>query len=365
MQKARVALALGGGGMKGFAHIGVIRALEELGIEPVVYAGTSIGALIAAARGCGASVRRMTEHAERLKRRDLFRLNHVAMLLERMRAPSIYAGEPLRALIEENVPEGRFDALPVQVLVSTVDVERGTQIAWGLPGLRDVSVRDAVYASCALPGFFPPGQVNGRLCIDGGTIDNLPVAVAAPYADVVIAVDVGSSELSNNESIVARGFANTYMRAATVMMHALQNYQLTQWDGPPMVLVRPRLGHVGWLRFGDTPALIDEGYRAAREALRNFGEIAAAAGGVFPRKRVRIEVDRALCVGCGTCVAMAPDTMKLDAEHKAVTQTATVTWSPADGEFIHHCPTGALSVAPARRSGQPVLRASASTAKRS
>jgi NTE family protein len=363
--RTRVALALGGGGMKGFAHIGVIRALEELGIVPTLYAGTSIGALIAAARAGGASLDVMAEHATLLKRRDLFRLNHVGMLLERMRSPSIYQEAPLRELIERNVPPGRLADLPVPALISTVDVERGSQLVWGLPGLDNVSVSDAVYASCALPGFFPPGRVNGRLCIDGGTIDNLPAAITADRADVVIAVDVGSSELSQGESIASHGFAATYMRAATVMMHALQLYQLNQWDGPPMVLIRPKLGQVGWLQFGDTPKVIEEGYRAAKEALRHFEEVAAATGGVFPRRRVRVEVDRAKCIGCGICVAMAPDLMALDSTGKAVSKTISVTWSPADGEFIHHCPTAALSVVPARRSNQPAARASASTAKRS
>jgi NTE family protein len=198
--------------MKGFAHIGVIRALEELGIVPTLYAGTSIGALIAAARAGGASLDVMAEHATQLKRRDLFRLNHVGMLLERMRSPSIYQEAPLRELIERNVPPGRLADLPVPALISTVDVERGSQLVWGLPGLDNVSVSDAVYASCALPGFFPPGRVNGRLCIDGGTIDNLPAAITADRADVVIAVDVGSSELSQGESIASHGFAATYMR---------------------------------------------------------------------------------------------------------------------------------------------------------
>src|SRR4029434_1015734 len=93
---------------------------------------------------------------------------------------------------------------------------------------------DAVYSSCALPGFFPPGHVDGRQCIDGGTIDNLPVAIAAQHADAVIAVDVGSSDLSHNTDASAQGFAATYVRAATVMMHALQIAPLSEWAGPPM-----------------------------------------------------------------------------------------------------------------------------------
>src|ERR1700755_3653151 len=81
----RIALVLGGGGMKGFAHIGVMQALEERGIVPTVYAGTSIGALLAGARLGGMPVEELRVRAESLRRRDLFRLNHFGMLMERMR----------------------------------------------------------------------------------------------------------------------------------------------------------------------------------------------------------------------------------------------------------------------------------------
>ncbi len=111
-----------------------------------------------------------------LRRRDLFRINHFGMLMERMRSPSIYLEEPLRDLTHAVVPEGTFANLPGRLLVNTVDIERGMQVIWGLPGLQNVSVRDAVYASCALPGYFPPGRVGDRLCVDGGVVDNLPVA---------------------------------------------------------------------------------------------------------------------------------------------------------------------------------------------
>lgn len=339
----RIALVLGGGGMKGFAHIGVLRALEESGVRPACYAGTSIGALIAAAYVGGMPLDEMERRALVLRRRDLFRINHVGMLLERMRSPSIYLEEPLRALCRAAVPHVRFDELPAQLLVNTVDVERGTQVVWGLPGLRDVFVDDAVYASCALPGFFPPGHVDGRTCIDGGTIDNLPVAVAAQHADAVIAVDVGSSDLSHNTDAASQGFAATYMRAATVMMHALQLAPISEWNGTPMFLIRPRLGHVGWLSFSHTGDVIAEGYRCAHEALGQLSACLTAPGGVFPREAFRITVDRDVCTGCGLCAALAPRTMGLDAGGKAFARTEVVDWSSADGDFVRHCPTQAIS----------------------
>jgi len=339
----RIALVLGGGGLKGFAHIGVLQALTEWGIRPSLYAGTSIGALVAAAGASGMPTSAMAKRAMLLHRRDLFRLNHVGMLLERRRASSIYAGEPLRALCEANVPACTFDMLPVPVLVNTVDVERGTQTVWGLPGLRDVPVCDAVYASCALPGFFPPGPVGGRLCIDGGTIDNLPVQIAGLGADAVIAVDVGSTDLSHSRDVLSKGFAAIYMRAATAMMHALQLVPLTNWTGPPMLLIRPRIGHVGWLSFSDTDALIAEGYRAAREALAIWDTVLAAPrGSIYPQRRVRIDVDRRKCTGCALCVALAPDVMRLDSTGRA-RAISEVQWSPADGDFILQCPTNAMS----------------------
>lgn len=339
----KIAVVLGGGGVKGFAHIGVLRALEERAIQPTTYAGTSIGALLAAAAVNGMSVDEMAQRAESLRRRDLFRINHFGMLLERMRSPSIYMEEPLRELCRAVVPAGTFADLPIRLLVNTVDVERGTQVVWGLPGLQDVQVQDAVYASCALPGFFPPGKVNGRTCVDGGVIDNLPVSIASLDADLVIAVDVGSSDLTPVADAGTQGFASIYMRSATTMMHALQQFPLDHWGGPPMVLIRPKVGEE-WLSFSGTAQHIREGYRAAKLALEHYDAYLEQPGGVFPRKRVELSVNRERCIGCGLCVALAPQSMGLDSSGKAFARTRTADWSPSDGDFVHHCPTAAIEV---------------------
>ena len=337
----RIALVLGGGGMKGFAHIGVMKALEERGIVPTSYAGTSIGALLAAAHIGGFTPDQLAERAESLKRKDLFRINHFGMLMERMRSPSIYLEEPLRDLCRAVVPAGTFADLSMPLLVNTVDLERGSPVVWGLPGLQNVYVQDAVYASCALPGYFPPGKVGERLCVDGGVIDNLPVAIAALDADLVIAVDVGSTDLRPIHDGQSLGFANIYIRAATTMMHALQQFPLTHWQGPPMVLIRPRCGE-DWLSFANIDATIREGHRAAHKALEDIDAFYDQPGGVYPRRRFEIEVDRERCIGCGLCVALAPTMMGLDAQGKAYTRTRTADWSPADGEFVHQCPTHAI-----------------------
>jgi NTE family protein len=219
-------------------------------------------------------------------------------------------------------------------------------MVWGLPGHQDVYVDDAVYASCAIPAFFPPGRVDGRLCIDGGTIDNLPVSVAARDADAIIAVDVGNTHLHHDEGVTEGGFASISMRAASVMMHMLQSMQLAGWSGPPMILVRPRVAHLEWFRFADTEDIIAEGYRAGAEALKDLDRCLEAPGGIFPRQLKLLTVESGKCNGCGLCVAAAPSVMSLDLQGHAFPRTEIVDWSPADGEFVRHCPTGALRATP-------------------
>ncbi len=338
----RIALVLGGGGLKGFAHIGVFRALKELGIEPTVVAGTSIGALIGAAYARGMDIPEMEDRARALKRRDLFRLNRMGMLLERQHSRAIYLDEPLREVVKSVATEKRFDQLKRTLLVNTVDIQRGSQIVWGLPGLRDISVADAVYASCALPGFYPPGEIKGRLCVDGGVLDNLPVSIAGRGMDAVIAVDTGSSDLEPENDIATAGFASIYVRAATTMMHALQLAPFATWTRPPMILIRPKVNHIGWFSFSHTEELLEAGYKAAMEACTHYEECIAWGIGVFPRRAMEIKVDRDKCIGCTLCTALAPDVMAMDAQQKAYPLTPVVEWSPADGDFVHHCPTFAI-----------------------
>src|SRR2546423_4874014 len=306
-QAHKIALVLGGGGLKGFAHIGVFRALKEMGIVPTVVAGTSIGALIGAAYVRGMPVDEMADRARALKRRDLFRLNRIGMLLERQHSPAIYLEEALRNVVKSVSTEKRFDQLKRTLLVNTVDIRRGSQVVWGLPGLRHVSVADAVYASCALPGFYPPGLIDNRLCVDGGVIDNLPVSMASRGMDAVIAVDTGSSDLEPENDIATAGFASIYMRAATTMMHALQLAPFSTWTRPPMILIRPKVNHIGWFSFANTDELLEAGYAAAVEACKPYEECITWGVGVFPRRAVQITVDRQKCIGGTLCTSPAPD----------------------------------------------------------
>lgn len=341
--RPRIGLILGGGGLKGFAHIGVLEVLHRAGIDPVLMAGSSIGSLIASAYALGTPVGTMRDRALSLTRKDLFRVN-TAGFARGFRSPSIYAGEPLRALIAGVIPDLRFDQIAQPLLVNTVDLDGGMQLMWGSRGFRDASIRDAVYASCALPGFFPPGRVSGRMCVDGGTVDNMPVTAAAEGLDLLIAVDVGNSEVELTKDTAAGGIASIFMRSATLMMRTLQRWPLLHWHGPPLVLIRPHVSRYGWFNFDAIPTLIAAGATAAREALPAIPEALRIGHGVFPRQLVSITVSREACTACGQCIAMAPHAMTRAADGKAAPVQAEFEWSPVESDFTVHCPTGAIQI---------------------
>ena len=342
----RTALVLSGGGLKGFAHIGVLRALEERGVKPTCYAGTSIGALIAAAQVAGMNSHDLAERARGLRRQDLFRIDRWGMVRKRMRCPSLYLEGPIRGLCGGIVPTGTFNDLRTPLLVSTVEVEHGRQVVWGLPGLRDVKVADAVYASCAIPGLLPPGRVGELVCVDGAAMDNLPAVVASRGADAVIAVDVGSTNFAHTTGGIPQGFAATYVRATQVTMSTLQTRQLADWAGPPLLLIRPAVCHHRSLDFPEVEELIAAGYKAASAAFDEIGDSLLGPGGVYPQRLVRVTVDREKCVGCTVCVTHAPRFLGMDASGKAYVRASPITWSPLDEEIVDQCPTRAIGVRP-------------------
>jgi NTE family protein len=266
------------------------------------------------------------------------------MVTRRLLSPSLYLAGPLDALVRDIVPPTTFRRLEVPLLVNTVDLERGAQLVWGLPGLQDVPIADAVYASCAVPGFFPPRVIQGRACVDGGVMDNLPAPIAVQGMDAVIAVEVGTSSLAVTRRINEKGFAAIYMRSAQIMMRSLQAAQLSGWAGPPLLLIRPAVWQYNWFSFAHTREMIAAGYAAANDALDRAGDALLSAGGVYPRRLIELSVDRAKCIGCRLCVTLAPDVMMMDGTGKAAVIEPMLEWSRAEGDFVHQCPTDAIRV---------------------
>jgi NTE family protein len=265
-------LVLSGGGLKGLAHIGVFRALEERGLSPSLVVGTSIGSLIGAAWAAGASVAEMELRARQVRRRDVFRVAHVDMAFRRMLAPALYRREPLDALVGSLVGDVTFSQLSRRLLVNTADLNSGQQVMWGMPGFRDVRVADTVIASCALPGIFAPREINGRAYVDGAVVDNMPVRQAAAIGEgAIVAVNVAANDIERS-GVETQGFAATYIRGLEIVMHRQIDAQLRNWEGPPLVLVSPKVEHISMFAFDRTEELLCAGYEATIAALDSHGD---------------------------------------------------------------------------------------------
>lgn len=347
--RSQFSLVLGGGGLKGLAHVGVLRALEERGLVPEVVVGSSIGALIGAAWATGMSIAEMEDRALSIRRQDVFRVAHIDMALRRMLSPAVYRREPMEQLIESLVGHKTFDELPRRLVVNTVDLNSGKQILWGLPGLTRAKVADAVFASAALPGIMAPKPIEGRVCVDGAVIENLPIRAAlAVCRGPILAVDVGGSG-GQRHAIERQGFAATYTRGLEIVMQTQAEEILRDWTGPPIILVRPQVERISMFAFNRTPYLIAEGFRALNSTLDQLpSELAALPNGIHPQWEIELAIDPKTCVGCGCCFAREPEVFGPGPDGKAIVHRSRQWWSPLGDRVARSCPTGAITAVPAR-----------------
>jgi NTE family protein len=256
------------------AHIGVLRALEEAEIRPTIYAGSSAGAVVAAAAAHGFALSDLESVADRLQRSSVFQIDYVNLLRYGLRTPALYRSERLLAVCRELFGNITFRDLTTPLIVSTVDVETASPLWWGLSSLPNASIADAVYASCAMPGLLPPGRVGDRLCMDGGVLDPLALGALAPLADLVIAVvlDRGASVPPSRSSL--RPAPSLWWHAQSIVMRDLSRHTIEDWVGPPLLVIRPDLRQAHSLRGGDSRQMIRAGYEAALEALSTWeGEV--------------------------------------------------------------------------------------------
>ena len=268
-------LVLSGGGLKGLAHVGVLRALQERGLRPSLVVGSSIGSLVGAAWASGASLDVLAARALAVRRRDVFQVAHYDMAVRRLLSPAIYSREPLDRLIQSVLGERTFRDLISPLLVSTVDLNSGEQVVWGTPERRDVRLADAVFASCALPGIFPPRAIGGRYYVDGAVVENLPVRLAAQAApnQPLLAINVAAATGVVRERVEEQGFAATYIRGLEIVMQSQISTHLRRWEGPPLLLVEPRVEHISMFSFRHQAELLAEGYRATAAALETVGSL--------------------------------------------------------------------------------------------
>lgn len=268
--RPKIGLALSGGGMRGLAHIGVLKVLEREGIPIDLLAGTSMGGLVGAAYAAGLSLEYIEQEALRMGS-----LRQIIPFFDRsISNPSVLQGKKVEDYLCELLGEVRFEELRVPLAVVAVDLNREEKVV-----LHEGRVRDAVRATIALPGLFMPVKRGDRLLVDGGLLDNLPADVVRGMgAERVIAVDVSTSretvslftERLYRHRFMPSGFVElleVLWRSLNVMMHEMDRQCLER--AATDLLLRPSLppGVTVLTGFSLVEETIESGTRAAEDAL--------------------------------------------------------------------------------------------------
>lgn len=193
--KKTLALALGGGGVKGLAHVAVFKALDELQLKPDYIVGTSVGAIVGALYAKGMSADAIIEQARNIsgksesgnsllqRGRELITFTK---LLQFEKAPGgLFAAKGLFNQFLEDLENETFDSLKIPFAAVACDFHNGETVV-----LHDTPLLPSIKASMAVPGIFAPVSICDRLLVDGGLVNNLPCDIAAEHGDIVIASDL-------------------------------------------------------------------------------------------------------------------------------------------------------------------------------
>jgi len=179
MAKPRIGLVLGAGGARGWCHIGVLRALDAMGIRPDVIAGTSMGAVVGAARAAD-RLQALEDWARAQTRRSI-----LGLIDARLTGGGVVGGAGIVAMLRGLDMPAKIEDLPIPFTAVATDLRNGREV-W----LRSGDLVDAVRASVAIPGLINPQKLDGTWLLDGGLVNPVPVSAArALGADVVIAVN--------------------------------------------------------------------------------------------------------------------------------------------------------------------------------
>lgn len=270
---SRVVAVFGGGGAKSLACLGAWKALTEAGLAPSQVVGTSMGAVIAAACASGATYDEIVIAARSLSQRDVARVDPLA-LLQGVFASHLLKPAGLRRAIERFVPATRFDQLRIPLTITATDLDSGELVLFG--GQHPAPLQDALFASCALPLYFPPAVIDGRRLADGGLRAVLALEVAQRIpADLVVAVHVGPG-FDEPPPTPSRGLPRlppplirAHGEAIRIMMAAQTEQAIARWpkQAPRLVVVRAVAEREATFAVGAGERYLEAGYRGTQRAL--------------------------------------------------------------------------------------------------
>jgi NTE family protein len=250
---AKIALVLGAGASKGFAHIGVLKVLEGNQIPIHLIVGTSVGSFAGSLYAYGYDAFALQKLSFSIERTDI-----VDLILP---DNGFIKGEKLEEYINKMVKNTPLERLKIPFYAVATDVQSGEEVIFGT-GNTGAAVR----ASCSVPGVFRPVRIGDRMYVDGGVVSPVAVEAAKKYgADVVFAVDISSSV----ESPKPQGTIDTILQSINIMYSKLSANQLAKAD----VVIKPKVGYISSSDFSKRHEAVLEGEKAATEALPKVKEI--------------------------------------------------------------------------------------------
>ena len=273
------ALVLGSGGARGWAHIGVLKALDEAGFVPGICIGTSIGSVAAAVHGAGV----LAETLELAEKFDFVQASKI-FVEPSFRKSGFIRGRKMVEFLEKLIPVREISDLSSRYAAVATNLETGEETVFS-----DGSLTDAIRASVSIPGLFTPAKINGGHFVDGGLVNPLPISVArAMGADFVIAVNINNkmpalaaqtansshAEIAQSavEKIAAKIF-NVSTNPAKMSLFEVFSHSFRIAEdrmtrdciraNPPDILIEPLVGDIATLDFTRATEAIEAGYQAA------------------------------------------------------------------------------------------------------
>ena len=259
----KVALVLGGGAARGFAHVGVIRTLEQEKIPIDLIVGTSVGSLIGAIYADDAISFDLEWTAFQLQKDDLFDFG----VLNAVTGMGFAKGDKLEAWMKAHVKTANIEQLRIPFAAVATDLNWGYEVV-----LDKGSVARAIRASAAIPGVFPPVQHQGKILVDGGVVNNIPISVAkARGADLVIAVDISANVGNTN----INNLLDVTLQATNIMFALNVEHAKKAAD----ILITPAgIGDIAMLDFTQKKRCMQAGIEATQRALPQIRQAMAAWG---------------------------------------------------------------------------------------
>lgn len=306
--RPKVGLVLSGGGAKGMAHVGVLRVLEEMQVPVDLVVGTSAGSAVGALYASGISVNDMEHRFLKLDWLSSFRddpgriYKPVRRKQSDWRLPlvpglgvsgegfamggGLIAGQNLGFILNELTRDAAlvddFDQLPIPFRAVATDLETGEEVVIGQGNLAE-----AIRASMSIPGVYAPVERDGRLLVDGGVANNLPISVARDMgADVVIAIDITDPLMTHDEMRQAFSVVGQLTNFLTRRNTEQQLARLSDDD----ILIRPDLQGFSSADFYQAPALFELGATAARDHAVELNRL-SVSDEAWPQDREQLEAD--------------------------------------------------------------------------